>query len=70
MCAYWFHFPQAFWEDLKADATYLGAFEKAVVVTDKDWIGWLAKVGNLFPGLEIKVFPFSEREQALQWITQ
>ena len=62
--------PQAFWEDLKADATYLSAFEKAAVVTDKDWVGWLAKLGNLFPGLDIKVFSFSERDKAINWITQ
>jgi hypothetical protein len=62
--------PQAFWEDLKADAAFLGAFDKAAVVTDKDWVGLLAKIGNLFPGLTINVFPFSEREQAINWITQ
>ena len=62
--------PQALWEDLKADAAYLSAFERAVVVTDKDWIGWVAKLGNLFPGLTIKVFPFSERNQAMDWIIQ
>ncbi|GAB3718426.1 hypothetical protein GCM10027592_61360 [Spirosoma flavus] len=62
--------PGAFWEDLKADAQFLNNFEKAAVVTDKDWVGLLDKVGNLFPGLTIKVFPFSERDLALQWITQ
>ncbi|CAN5632840.1 hypothetical protein BH09BAC4_BH09BAC4_14110 [soil metagenome] len=62
--------PKAFWEDLKADATYLSAFEKAAVVTDKEWVGWLANLGNLFPNLTIKVFPFSQREQAIDWISQ
>ena len=60
--------PQAFWEDLKTDAKYLSAFEKAVVVTDTVWIGLLAKLGNLFPGLTIRVFPFSERDQAIDWL--
>ncbi|WP_093834709.1 SpoIIAA family protein [Spirosoma endophyticum] len=62
--------PKAFWEDLNADATYLSAFEKAAVVTDKEWVGSLAKLGNLFPGLTIQVFLFSEREQAIDWISQ
>lgn len=59
---------KALWEDIKFDISHLTDFEKAAIVTDKEWIGISAGLANLIPGLDVKFFKFSEQEQAQQWI--
>ena len=60
--------PKAIWDDLKFDVAHLTDFEKAAVVTDKDWVGVSAGLANLIPGLTVKFFKPAEQEQARQWV--
>lgn len=60
--------PRAVWEDLKFDFAHLTDFDKAALVTDKQWMNLSAGLVNLVPGLEVKLFSFDEQEQARQWI--
>jgi hypothetical protein len=49
----------------------LGRFPREAVVTDKQWIRTLAKVASpLVPGVEVRAFAPSERDQALDWAGQ
>ena len=59
---------RAVWEDLKFDIKHLTDFEKAAVVTDKNWVGVSAITANLIPGLEVKFFKFAEEQQARAWV--
>ncbi|QJW89918.1 STAS/SEC14 domain-containing protein [Spirosoma taeanense] len=58
----------AVWEDLKFNFSHLTDFEKAAIVTDRDWIGLSAGLVGLIPGLDVKFFTFAEQEQARQWV--
>lgn len=60
---------KAFFKDLKFGLKNLRRFEKEVVVTDKKWAREFAAISDpLFPTVEVKSFPFSQREKAKQWI--
>ena len=63
------------WEGLYRDLSEgIGQFGKlkhyyrAAVVTDKSWIGAMARVeGLVFSSIDVRVFPKSEREKAFAW---
>ena len=49
----------------------LKRFYRAAVITDSRWIATIARVeGVVFSQIEIKVFPTSDREAAIQWASQ
>ena len=57
------------WEDFKIGVEHLTRWERAVVVTDVEWIKQAMRLfGFLMPGA-MKSFPTSEAEQARAWIT-
>ena len=47
----------------------LERFEKEAIVSDKEWIETLTKIGDtLFPGVKVKHFSFDDKDEALAWI--
>lgn len=66
------------WEGLYRDLSEgLGQFGKlkhyyrAAVVTDKSWLGALARVeGLVFSSIDVRVFPKSERDKAFAWASE
>ncbi|MFT6103762.1 MAG: hypothetical protein ACJA1E_000175 [Paracoccaceae bacterium] len=47
----------------------LGKFDKCAVLCDTSWIRSAAAVeGALFPGIEIKAFPFDQAKAAEKWL--
>ncbi|NER06513.1 MAG: STAS/SEC14 domain-containing protein [Okeania sp. SIO3C4] len=60
---------EAFLEDLKLGLRHLKDFEKKAVVCDQNWISKFAVASNkIFTNIEVKCFPWSEKDQALEWI--
>ena len=63
---------ETFFENLKVKFEFFGEldkFEREAVVSDKQWIETLVKIGDkLFPGVEVKCFTFAEKDDALAWI--
>ena len=57
-------------EDLRFNFGHLGAFEKAAVVTSKDWLTEAAHFAANTNGMKLKSFHFSEKDQAIRWIEQ
>ena len=50
---------------------FIGDIAKYAIVTDLDWLRTLAPVGNfLTPGLPIRVFARSEKQQAIDWLNE
>ncbi|WP_267897311.1 SpoIIAA family protein [Peribacillus saganii] len=45
-------------------------FNKFPVISEKEWIGTLAELGNYLPGIKSKHFKKEELEQAWDWITK
>lgn len=61
---------EVFLKDLKFGMKYYDRFEKAVVITDKEWIRKVVEIeGRLFPGIEARCFPLSERKAAIEWVS-
>jgi hypothetical protein len=45
-------------------------FDRAAVLTDKAWVKKASEIeGALIPGLEIKAFDRSQKEEAEEWLT-
>ena len=66
------------WEGLYKDLSEgfgqlwkLKHYYRAAVVTDKGWIGALARVeGLMFSSIDVRVFPKSERDKAFAWASE
>ena len=57
----------ALWEDLRLGVPHLRDWKQIAVVTDIDWIIHLTHMfGWMTPG-EVKVFPLSNRVEAIDW---
>lgn len=62
---------EALMKDLKFGLSNWDRFEKEAVVTEKKWLEKLADVGDkIIPSIEVKAFPFEEREQAKKWVQE
>lgn len=57
-------------EVLRANFGNLSGFDKAAVVTSKDWLTEATKLADDTHGLNIKTFHFSEKPQALDWLEE
>lgn len=56
-------------EKLKAEMVFLKKISRCVLVTDKKWLRWIAKIEKLLlPAIEIKTFPLNEQDKAKQWL--
>ena len=61
---------EAFLKDLKFSIKHHERFEKAAIVSDKDWLRKIVAVEDkLLNGIEMKSFTFSEEQDAMAWIT-
>jgi hypothetical protein len=63
---------EKFFENLKVKFEFMGQlekFEKEAVVSDKQWVDSLVKIGDkFFPGVEVKCFTFDKKDEALAWV--
>ncbi len=55
-------------ESLKYNFGNLNSFDKAAIVTSKDWLEEATKLADDTQGLDVKTFHFSEKQQALEWL--
>jgi hypothetical protein len=60
--------PKALLEDLRVSVKHFGDVEREAIVSDEGWLGPLAELGDLLPGIEVRHFTPAERDQALAWI--
>lgn len=62
---------EAFFKDLKLGIKNFGRFDKKAVVTDKTWMKKIGEVSDkLFSSIEIKCFPFDQKEEAVKWVSE
>jgi len=54
------------WEELKFTRTHGREFGRVAVVTDNQWIAWIAWLESLFTDAEIEVF--GNYDEALAWV--
>jgi len=40
------------------------------VVTDQHWIRWIGRAENAVFPVELRVFPLTEREAAMSWVSE
>lgn len=57
-------------EDLKYNFGCLDHFEKAAVITVKDWLKQASQFANNIAGIRLRSFHFSEKDQAFRWIEE
>lgn len=55
-------------EVLKSNFGNLSGFDKAAVVTSKDWLSEAEKLADTTDGLNLKTFHYSEKPEALRWL--
>ncbi len=60
--------PSALWEGIKFDFHHLKDISHCAVVSDKGWVGPIAKASGAFLACKVRVFPLAELEQARQWL--
>jgi|TARA_R110002096_G_scaffold4954_1_gene23153 stage II sporulation SpoAA-like protein len=61
---------QGFWADMKVDASHISDYGKMAFVGKKKWQKWVAKTTNIFTDSEVKYFNLTDKDNALEWISQ
>lgn len=61
---------EAFFKDLKFALSNLDRFAKEAIVTDKKWMQKASNLSDILTKVEIKAFPFDEKEVAKQWVQE
>jgi hypothetical protein len=60
--------PGALWQDLKVGFENFRKWKRIALVTDIEWMHHMTSLfGWMTPG-EVKSFPMSERDQAIDWL--
>lgn len=54
------------WEEIKFTRTHAREFGRVAVVTDNQWLAWIAWLESLFTDAEIEVF--ASYDEALAWV--
>jgi hypothetical protein len=54
------------WEELKFTRSHAREFGRVAVVTDSQWLAWIAWIESLFTDAEIEVF--ASYDEALAWV--
>ncbi len=55
--------------DIAFSLKHFRDFEKEAVISDNEWIGKLARMGDkIIPTIEVRHFPLKEKEEALEWL--
>ena len=58
----------ALWQDLKVGIDHFRAWKRIALVTDVEWMRHMTDLfGWMTPG-EVRTFPLSDRDQAVQWV--
>ena len=60
--------PSALWEGIRFDFHHLKDISHCAVVSDKGWVGPIAKASGAFIACKIRVFPLAEIEPAREWL--
>ncbi len=60
--------PKAAWDDLKFGVAHDVDFRRIAVVCDKKWIRWMIKLSAVFFAAEMRCFPVTEKQEAMDWI--
>lgn len=60
--------PGVWWEDMGWSFRHLKDIARLAVVTDKGWVGPIAKMMNAVMSAEIRLFDFGEVEKAREWL--
>ena len=56
-------------DKLKAELVFLKKLKRCAFVTEKKWLQWIAKAGDIFlPSIIIKTFDLDEQEAAKKWL--
>jgi hypothetical protein len=58
---------EAILSDFKLFAKYYNKIEKIAIVSDKEWVEWVSKLGAVLP-MEVMHFDTDEKEMALRWL--
>lgn len=58
----------AFWKDLKLDHEYIGYFDRIAIAGEKKWQKWGTRLMDPITKEELKFFPISNAEEALNRI--
>ena len=62
---------KALFKDIAFSLRHFRDFEREAIVTDAAWLRQLALIGDrVVPGIEVRHFYKSERDDALQWIIE
>ena len=56
------------WSGLKFDMKHLKDYSHCAVVSDKGWVGPVAKAAGAMISCKVRVFPLDQIEQARQWL--
>ncbi|MCL2725742.1 MAG: STAS/SEC14 domain-containing protein [Polyangiaceae bacterium] len=62
--------PGLWWRDLNYTFSHLNKFGRCAVVTDKGWIGPLARFFAAVSHMEIRTFPMTDLEGARAWVRE
>ncbi len=62
--------PASFWEDMKFALRHLNDFSRCAVVTDEQWMTWLAKAATVIAPGAVKTFHLNEIDTARGWLTE
>lgn len=60
--------PSMLWKGLKFDIQHLKDISHCAVVSDKGWIGPIAKAAGGIVSCEIRAFSLDKHDEALQWL--
>lgn len=62
--------PAGFWEELRLSLRHLRTIERAAIVGDQRWLKWWVKSLARVSPTQTRHYTLSEKEQALQWLTE
>ena len=61
--------PSALLDGVRLDLKYLDKFSHCAVVSNKGWMGPLARVASTLTSIEVRTFEGDQTEAARQWLT-
>lgn len=56
------------WEEIKFDVKYLNHIERAALVGEKKWQGWMTRLAQPFTTGPVRYFDRTQMDQARAWI--
>ena len=62
--------PKAAWDDFTLGLAHPQDFERIAIVGDKAWEHWIALLAKPFTHAQVRYFPLSDRDAALDWLAE